>query len=87
MAEETTTQEAQTTGAQTVQQEIPETLTPQQAIGLLIQAVEAGQKAGVYSLSDAALLDKAVKTFVKPAEAQATESAEAEEAGVETVAQ
>ena len=33
---------------------------PQQAVGLLIQAVQLAQKSGVYELKDAALLAQAV---------------------------
>lgn len=52
----------QTTQAQTTQ-ELPE-MTDGQAIHLLIQGVKAAQsKGGIYTLSDAALLSKAVQHF------------------------
>lgn len=43
-------------------------LTPQQAINILVQAVQLGQKAGCYSLDDAAVIKTAVDVFVKPQE-------------------
>lgn len=43
---------------------VPEVLTPQQALNILIQGVNLAQnKGGVYNLSDAALIDKAVRVF------------------------
>lgn len=62
---------------QNKQVEIPETLTPEQAIGILIQGVQVAQQKGVYTLADAALLNKAVDTFTKvAAENQARAEAE-----------
>lgn len=53
--------------------EVPAELNPQQAISILIQAVNFAQSKGVYSLEDAEILSKAVKVFVKkdPATAEA----------------
>ena len=42
---------------------IPEELTQQQAIGLLIQGVELGQSRGAYNLNEAALIAKAKRAF------------------------
>lgn len=42
---------------------IPEVLTPAQAINVLIQAAQIGQNKGVYSLQEAFLIYKAIKTF------------------------
>jgi hypothetical protein len=42
---------------------IPETLTGQQALNILIQGVQYGQTKGIYSLSDAELISKAVRLF------------------------
>ena len=54
--------------------QVPAELNPQQAISVLIQAVNFAQSKGVYSLEDAEILSKAVKVFVKkedkPAETQ-----------------
>jgi hypothetical protein len=59
--------------------EAPKELNPQQAINILVQAVQLAQKSGVYSLDDAALIKTAVDVFVKkdeqpgaPATAEAT---------------
>jgi hypothetical protein len=57
----------------TTQQEpiaVPEQLNPQQALSILIQAVNFAQSKGVYSLEDAEILSKAVKVFVTKNEAQ-----------------
>ena len=59
--------------------QVPENLTPQQALGLLIQGVHFAQSKGVYTLKDAALLDKAVSVFAteqKPEAAATTATAE-----------
>lgn len=45
--------------------QVPAELNPQQAISVLIQAVNFAQSKGVYSLEDAEILSKAVKVFVK----------------------
>jgi len=44
---------------------VPAELNPQQAISVLIQAVNFAQSKGIYSLEDAEILSKAVKVFVK----------------------
>lgn len=51
-------------------------LTPEQAISVLVQGVKLAQKAGAYSLEDAALLAQAIATL---APKQAEAPAEAEE--------
>lgn len=56
---ENTTQETQTVP------QFPTELNPQQAISVLIQAVNFAQSKGIYSLEDAEILSKAVKVFVK----------------------
>ena len=48
---------------------IPEELTQQQAIGLLIQGVEMAQARGAYNLNEAAIIAKAKRAFT-PAEQQ-----------------
>lgn len=45
---------------------IPDKLTQQEALAILIQGVNVAQSKGVYSLDDAALIAKAVRTFVRP---------------------
>ena len=45
--------------------QVPAELNPQQALSVLIQAVNFAQSKGVYSLEDAEILSKAVKVFVK----------------------
>lgn len=49
--------------AQQKQNEVPETLTPQQALAILVQGVQFGQSKGIYSLTDAELISKAVRVF------------------------
>ena len=69
--------ENQTTQPTGAQAQIPAELNPQQAISVLIQAVNFAQSKGVYSLEDAEILSKAVKVFVKkeaPAETPAGET-------------
>ena len=52
--------------------EIPETLTQQQAIGLLVQGVQIAQQRGAYNLEEAELIAIAIRAF-KPAEEKAAE--------------
>lgn len=52
-----------------------EELNPQQAISILIQAVNYGQSKGIYSLEDAAILSRAVKVFVKKEESNSSNEA------------
>jgi len=49
--------------------QIPETLTQQQAIGLLVQGVQIAQQRGAYNLEEAELIAIAIRAF-KPAEEQ-----------------
>ncbi len=58
-------------------------LTQDQALGVLIQGVRLAQKAGAFTIEDAELIAKAIKVFVKPAEAG---EAVASEAAPETTA-
>ena len=44
---------------------IPENLSQGEAISVLIQAAEIGQKKGVYTFEESALIYKAIKTFVQ----------------------
>lgn len=43
--------------------EVPENLTPQQALAILVQGVQFAQTKGIYSLTDAELISKAVRVF------------------------
>jgi hypothetical protein len=58
--------------------QVPTELNPQQAISVLIQAVNFAQSKGVYSLEDAEILSKAVKVFVKKEDKPAAEVPAAE---------
>jgi len=44
---------------------IPENLSQGEAISVLIQAAEIGQKKGIYTFEESALIYKAIKTFVQ----------------------
>lgn len=46
-------------------QKVPETLTQKEAISVLVQAVEIGQKKGIYTFEESALIYKAIKTFIQ----------------------
>ena len=48
-----------------VQEGIPENLSQGEAISVLIQAAEIGQKKGIYTFEESALIYKAIKTFVQ----------------------
>lgn len=65
---------------------VPETLNPQQALSVLIQGVHFAQSKGVFTLKDAALLDKAVSVFAsnEPAKNEAPATAEATAPAAET---
>ena len=64
--------------------QIPETLTQQQAIGLLVQGVQIAQQRGAYNLEEAELIAIAIRAF-KPAEATETPApAPATETSTET---
>ena len=47
--------------------EIPENLTQQQAVGLLVQGVQMAQSRGAYNLNEAELIAKAIRAFAPPA--------------------
>lgn len=49
-------------------QEVPENLTPQQALAILVQGVQFAQTKGIYSLTDAELISKAVRVFTNTPE-------------------
>ena len=57
-----------------------QTLTPQEAVKVLINAVQVGQQKGAYSFEDSTLIFQAINTLTKPAPAPApvVESADAE---------
>lgn len=65
---------------------VPAELNPQQAISVLIQAVNFAQSKGVYSLEDAEILSKAVKVFVKKEDKPAAEATPETETAPETAA-
>lgn len=50
--------------------EIPETLTQQQAIGLLVQGVQIAQQRGAYNLEEAELIAIAIRAFKPQSEQQ-----------------
>lgn len=53
--------------------EIPETLTQQQAIGLLVQGVQIAQQRGAYNLEEAELIAIAIRAFRPQSEQQAAQ--------------
>ncbi len=53
------------TGAQQATQ-IPEKLTQQQALQVLVDAARISQSKGIFSLEDAELVSKAIKAFMPP---------------------
>ena len=55
-----------------------QSLTPQQAVKVLINAAQVGQKAGAYSFEDSTLIFQAIGTLTQPAPA-ASEMTEATE--------
>lgn len=59
-------------------------LTPQQAINVLIQGVQLGQKSGIFSFDDAVLIKQAIDVFVKPGEENKTGEAGTPAAAKET---
>ena len=67
MQEQETTQKdpGTQTPPQPAKPNYPENLGPQDALGILVQAVRFGQSKGIYSLEDAALISKAVAVFVR----------------------
>lgn len=44
--------------------QIPETLTPQQALQVLVDAAKVAQSKGIFTLDDAELVNKAIKAFI-----------------------
>jgi len=56
--------------AQTQTQQVPENLTPQQALAILVQGVQFAQSKGIYSLTDAELISKAVRVFTNQPEGE-----------------
>ena len=54
--------------------QIPAEFNHQQAISVLIQAVNFAQTKGIFSLEDAELISKAVKVFVKKEEKKEVET-------------
>ena len=63
--------------------QIAETLTQQQAIGLLVQGVQIAQQRGAYNLEEAELIAIAIRAF-KPAEEKAAEQPAAQQPATET---
>jgi len=57
---------AGTIAAAPIAQEIPEKLTQQQALQVLVDAARVAQSKGIFSLEDAELVSKAIKAFVLP---------------------
>lgn len=53
-----------------------ETLTQEQAIGVLIQAAQIAQSKGAYTLEDAEIISRAIKVFKK--ETKETEETQSE---------
>jgi hypothetical protein len=48
-------------------QQIPESLTQQQALQVLVDAARVAQSKGIFTLDDAELVNKAIKAFMPPA--------------------
>jgi hypothetical protein len=61
--------------------EIPDNLTQQQAIGLLVQGVQIAQQRGAYNLEEAELIAIAIRAF-KPVEEKAAAKPSTETATV-----
>lgn len=55
--------------------QIPQELTQQQALELLVSGVHAAQRKGVFSLEEAELLARACRVFVRPQPPQEVSSA------------
>jgi hypothetical protein len=47
-------------------QQIPEHLTQQQALQVLVDAARVSQSKGIFTLDDAELVNKAIKAFMPP---------------------
>jgi hypothetical protein len=54
--------------------QIPEVLTPQQALQVLVDVARIAQSKGILALEDAEIVAKAVKVFTSPAGPQATQA-------------
>jgi hypothetical protein len=48
------------------QVKIPENLTPNQALQVLVDAARLAQQRGIFTLEDAELVSKAIRTFTAP---------------------
>lgn len=72
--------ENQAQNPQPAQVAVPENLNPQQALSVLIQGVHFAQSKGVFTLKDAALLDKAVSVFTNNEQAKTEATAPTAEA-------
>lgn len=55
---------------QQAQTQVPENLTPQQSLAILVQGVQFAQSKGIYSLTDAELISKAVRVFTNQPEGE-----------------
>lgn len=53
---------------------IPEKLTHQQALQVLVDAARVAQSKGIFTLDDAELVNKAIKAFMPPAQEGPTPS-------------
>ena len=53
--------------------------TPQQAVGLLIQAAQLAQKRGAFELNEAALLSEAINLLAPPSEPEEEDTSGEEE--------
>lgn len=54
------------TPAPSVTEAIPEKLTNQQALQVLVDAARLAQSKGVYTFDEAEIINKAIKTFMVP---------------------
>jgi hypothetical protein len=61
---ESTVENTNGMAAAPIAQEIPEKLTQQQALQVLVDAARVAQSKGIFSLEDAELVSKAIKAFV-----------------------
>ena len=62
---ETTPQKETTGAAASVFKPVPETLTQNEALSVLVQAAVFAQSKGIFALEDAEIISKAVRTFVR----------------------
>ena len=61
-----TPQPIQTDAKTPVRPVVPEILTPQQALQILVDAARISQSKGIFSLEDAEIVAKAIRTFTPP---------------------